>query len=73
MTNRLTYQAPELEEYGTLRDLTLGGHGHHPKPPPFGKRAGVNDLVSLWTSQNNGCNANFNGPISGPLLGCPQS
>jgi hypothetical protein len=64
MTNNLCYATPELEEYGSFRQLTHGKGG------TGGKAFGINDLASVMNQQNPGCNPH---PGSGTPAGCPVS
>jgi len=57
------FESPELEDYGSFRDLTLRG-------PGGGKAYGLNDLASVFNQQNMGCNSTS--PSTTPA-GCPQS
>ena len=58
------YVAPELEKYGTFRDLTAG------HPTDNAKRTSVNDLATVYGPGGNiGCNLNAQ-PWSN--AGCPS-
>lgn len=58
------YVAPELERYGTFRELTAG------RPDDNAKRPSVNDLATVYgQGGNDGCNLNAQ-PWS--HAGCPS-
>lgn len=56
MSQNPHYTMPELEEFGTFRELTLGRSSG--SSSGGGKRMGINDLASVFNQQNQGCNPN---------------